>query len=489
MTVKSRRGSRGSWIAAIGAALAVALGAGPEARGDALVGGFSATATRQLPAVVGITTTREVAIGSSAMAPKPGNLRPGGFFQEFFGEPWEGEARREVNALGSGFIVSRAGHVMTNHHVIADAEEIRVVLHDDRELPASVVGSDPETELALLKIDAGEPLPQVVWGSSDSVSIGDWVIAVGNPFGLGGTVTIGVLSGRSDVPIGPGGDFMLQTDASINQGNSGGPLFNAEGEVIGVNTMILSPTGGNVGIGFAVPSSVAQSISQQLLTHGRVERGWLGIQIQRMTKPLAESLGLEESQGALITHVQEDGPADRSGLEPADVILRFADEPILRAETLPRIVAGLEAGRTAEIGIWRNRELRTVEVEIGEQKPRKIALEKDAGSREEKGPGPRDAEGSESWGIVVESIGPQVRQALGLGSDVSGVAITAVEPGGPAAGQGLRPGDLILQMAGRSVASLGDVAEQLREASEEERSRILLRVRRKDRYRFVTLPL
>ncbi|HKK50956.1 MAG TPA: trypsin-like peptidase domain-containing protein, partial [Myxococcota bacterium] len=155
MTVKSRRGSRGSWIAAIGAALAVALGAGPEARGDALVGGFSATATRQLPAVVGITTTREVAIGSSAMAPKPGNLRPGGFFQEFFGEPWEGEARREVNALGSGFIVSRAGHVMTNHHVIADAEEIRVVLHDDRELPASVVGSDPETELALLKIDAG----------------------------------------------------------------------------------------------------------------------------------------------------------------------------------------------------------------------------------------------------------------------------------------------------------------------------------------------
>ncbi|HKK50748.1 MAG TPA: PDZ domain-containing protein, partial [Myxococcota bacterium] len=306
---------------------------------------------------------------------------------------------------------------------------------------------------------------------------------------LGGTVTIGVLSGRSDVPIGPGGDFMLQTDASINQGNSGGPLFNAEGEVIGVNTMILSPTGGNVGIGFAVPSSVAQSISQQLLTHGRVERGWLGIQIQRMTKPLAESLGLEESQGALITHVQEDGPADRSGLEPADVILRFADEPILRAETLPRIVAGLEAGRTAEIGIWRNRELRTVEVEIGEQKPRKIALEKDAGSREEKGPGPRDAEGSESWGIVVESIGPQVRQALGLGSDVSGVVITAVEPGGPAAGQGLRPGDLILQMAGRSVASLGDVAEQLREASEEERSRILLRVRRKDRYRFVTLPL
>lgn len=335
-------------------------------------GSFADLVQRVKPAVVNIATTEKVD-GRSEMAPDmPGMPFPpdspmGEFFRRFFGPgATMGQSRpREVHALGSGFIIDPDGYVVTNNHVIDGADEITVILEGGDRLEAKVVGRDAKTDLALLKIDADEPLPYVSFGDSDAARVGDWVVAVGNPFGLGGSVTAGIISARGrDIHAGPFDDF-LQVDAPINRGNSGGPLFSTSGEVIGINTAIYSPNGGNVGIGFATPSSLARTVIAQLREKGSVERGWLGVTIQSVTDDIADSLGLDEAEGALVSKVLPDSPAASAGLQQGDVILALNGQRITRFKTLPRLVAEAKTGKPATVTVWRDGREKDVTVTIG----------------------------------------------------------------------------------------------------------------------------
>ena len=289
------------------------------------------------------------------------------FFRDFFdrNQP-EGSPRRRATSLGSGFIIDPRGFVVTNNHVIADADEINVILSDDTRHEATVIGRDPKTDLALLKIEPGRELPAVAWGDSRQSRVGEWVVAIGNPFGLGGSVTAGIISARQrNINAGPYDSF-LQTDASINRGNSGGPLFNMDGEVIGVNTAIFSPSGGSVGIGFSIPSEIANRVINQLRDFGHTKRGWLGVRIQSVTDEIAESLGLDEAAGALVASVSPEGPADLGELEAGDVVLSFDGQPIEEMRDLPRIVADTDIGRSVPVEVWRRGEVQVLSVEVGE---------------------------------------------------------------------------------------------------------------------------
>ncbi|MBW7850900.1 MAG: Do family serine endopeptidase [Rhodospirillales bacterium] len=327
---------------------------------------FSALAKPLLPAVVNISSSILAPGPSVAM---PGNLPPQleEFFRHFFGpEGMVPDAERpRGTALGSGFIIDPAGFVVTNNHVVENAETISVVLHDESEYQAELVGRDPRTDLALLKIDAGRTLPFVRWGDSGLVEVGQWVLAVGNPFGLGGSVTAGIVSALArSIGAGPYDDF-LQTDASINQGNSGGPMFNMRGEVIGINTAIFSPTGVNIGIGFAIPSSLARPVIDQLRTTGEVRRGWLGVTVQPVTPEIAETLGLDKPEGVLVAEVTRGGPAARAGIQVGDVLLSYEGAPIGERNRLPLLVARSEIGSTVAIQVWRDGKQQPIKVRIG----------------------------------------------------------------------------------------------------------------------------
>ena len=274
---------------------------------------------------------------------------------------------RKATSLGSGFIIDPAGYVVTNNHVIADADEITVILHDDTNLKAEVIGRDTKTDIALLKVKTDKPLSAVTWGDSDAARVGDWVLAIGNPFGLGGSVTAGILSARQrDINSGPYDDF-LQTDASINRGNSGGPMFNMDGQVIGINTAIYSPSGGSIGIGFAIPSNLAKAVVAELQseTDHTVHRGWLGVRIQAVTDEIAESLGLDKARGALIASVSDNGPAQAAGIQAGDVVLSFDGREVTDMRRLPRLVAETPVGKTVPVTVWRKRKENTLQVKIG----------------------------------------------------------------------------------------------------------------------------
>jgi len=411
---------------------------------------FADLAERLLPTVVNISTTQDLA--------GPGS----GEFEEFFEDYLGPEGMPEQSALGSGFIIDPAGYIVTNHHVVVNADKITVRLADDTVLTATLIGSDEKTDLALLKVESDEPLPANSWGNSDAMRIGEWVMAIGNPFGLGGTVTVGIISslGR-DINSGPYDDF-IQTDAAINRGNSGGPMFNMAGEVVGVNSAIYSPSGGSVGIGFAIPAAIAKNVVDQLREHGQVRRGWLGVRIQQVTDELAEGLRLDKATGALVASVTPDGPAGVAGIQQGDVILEFDGRVVPDSRKLPRMVAETDIGKEVDVVVWRKGERVTLKVSLGELTDEAVAATMGDGGGSQDGGGALTA-----LGMDLAKITPELRAEWQLDDSVEGVLVVSVMDGGPAATKDVQPGDVIVEVDQEPVASPADVAKAVEKAKSE----------------------
>ncbi|MDZ5699610.1 Do family serine endopeptidase [Chelativorans sp. M5D2P16] len=425
---------------------------------------FTGIVEEMTPAVVAITADRPV-----DEQPSIEDILPNPFGREQ--EPDRGPPRGV--ALGSGFIISQDGHVVTNNHVIQGANTIDVRLSDGSTRSAELVGSDPATDLAVLKMEPSEDLAVAEWGDSDSLQPGAWTIAIGSPFGLGGTVTVGVLSARSrNIQAGPYDNF-LQTDASINRGNSGGPLFNAAGRVVGVNTAIFSPIGANIGIGFAVPSNAAQEIVRQLIETGSVERGFIGVSLQPITDAISQALGLESTDGALVADIEPDSPASRAGLQAGDVITALGGESMENPGELSRAVAERSPGEEITLSIIRDGETVEVDLTLATREVEQAAADAE----------PATEPDGASMGVAVTGLPELLRRELGL-EEGQGVMIQRVQPGTPAAEAGLQQGDLILQAGGETVEQVEDLTTAWEEAREQERP-VLLRVARDENTLFV----
>lgn len=469
--------------------LAAPAGArGPEA--------ITEVAEAVIDAVVNISTSQKVSSGRPQATPQ---VPPGSPFEEFFEEffkrrgPREGgpapeRTPRRVSSLGSGFIIDAAeGFVVTNNHVISDADEVTVVLNDGTKLKAEIVGRDQKTDMALLKVKPEKPLKAVKFGDSETLRLGEWVVAIGNPFGLGGTVTQGIVSARNrDINSGPYDNY-IQTDASINRGNSGGPLFNLKGEVVGVNTAIISPSGGSIGIGFAVPAKTAVAVIDQLRQFGETRRGWLGVRIQQVTDDIAESLGIKPPRGALIAGVDDKGPAKPAGIEPGDVIIRFDGRDIKEMKDLPRIVADTPVGKDVEVVVVRKGKEETKIVKLGRledgEKPQPAAATKTD---------PPDDKSvvKKTLGLDLANLSDDLRRRHKIKDGVKGVIITAVEPGSAAAEKRLSVGDVIVEVAQEVVGTAEDVQKRIeRLKAEGRRSALLLVANAEGELRFVALSL
>jgi serine protease Do len=376
-------------------------------------------------------------------------------------------------ALGSGFIIDPQGYVVTNNHVVGEAGTVTVIFQDDSKHPAKIIGRDPKTDLALLKIDTNKPLPFVTWGDSDAAKVGDWILAIGNPFGLGGTVTTGIISARGrDIHSGPFDDF-LQLDAAINRGNSGGPTFTQDGQVIGINTAIYSPNGGSVGIGFAIPSNLAKTVIAQLREHGKVDRGWLGVQIQQMTPEIASSFGLPSERGALVADVTPNSPAARAGVKQGDVIVKYNGHEIDKLHDLPRLVAETTINSNANLTVWRNGHDEDLKVNVGQMPNDKQEVASNDQGQQQVGP-----ERSSALGLQLGQLDGQTRKELGLKGEVKGVVVTRVAPDSPAAELGVQPGDVIVAINQQNVATPRDAAQRLKEAQQKGDKHLLLLLNR-----------
>ena len=450
--------------------------------------GFADLVEKVSPAVVNISSVHDAAKTASADGNDPqANPFPEGspfekFFRDFQDRFGQGapQAPRQgpIQALGSGFIVDPDGYVVTNNHVVEEATKVQVNLSDGRSFDATIVGTDPKTDLALLRIKSDKDLPYVSFGNSDGVRVGHPVVAVGNPFGLGGTVTAGIVSARGrNINAGPYDDF-LQTDAAINRGNSGGPMFNTDGEVIGINTAIFSPTGGSVGIGFAIPANLAKNVIAQIKEKGSVERGWLGVQIQPVTPEIADALGIDGAKGALVASVMPDSPAAKAGLRQGDVIVRFADTEVGAMHELPRLVAATPVGGKVAVTLLRDGKPVTRNVTIARLAAEQVAM----------APAGRESEAtSERLGVMLAALDDEARQSLKLPENVDGVVVTGIDPSGPAAEKGLRPGDVIEQVDGRKVSAPGDVTAAV--DGKESKNAVLLLVNRAGNEMFVGIRL
>ncbi|HVB15486.1 MAG TPA: DegQ family serine endoprotease [Stellaceae bacterium] len=458
--------------------------------------GFADLADKLLPSVVNVSTTQTIKPESQHERSAQPKFPPGSPFEEFFKDFFDHNGQlgeqpeprpRKATSLGSGFIIDPAGYIVTNNHVVADADEITVILHDNTNLKAEVVGRDTKTDVAVLKVKTDKPLVAASWGDSDKSRVGDWVLAIGNPFGLGGSVTAGILSARQrDINSGPYDDF-LQTDAAINRGNSGGPMFNMEGQVIGINTAIYSPSGGSIGIGFAIPSNLAKEVVNELIheTDHKVHRGWLGVRIQAVTGEIAESLGLDKPHGALVASVNDNGPAQKGGIQPGDVILTFDGKPIPDLRHLPRLVAETRVGKTVTVTVWRKRQQASLQVTLGKLEETKQVAAKDANPDK---PSKGDAPSVTTLGLTLSNITAELKDKFSL-SDDKGVVVVGVTKDSAAAEKGLRPGDVIMEAAQEEIKDIGQVTQKIADAKKAGRKSILLLVERKGDLRFIALRL
>lgn len=483
------------------------LGAFSEARAEAVqvtpaaVPGFADLIEKVRPAVVSVRVKKDVqetanrggsrSFGGSGFDQLPDDHPLKRFFRDFGMEP-RGDARPEGRrgpgkrpggrpgherpfAQGSGFFISEDGYVVTNNHVVSDGDAYSVVLDDGTEFDAKLIGTDPRTDLAVLKVDdAKRKFTYVALGDDNKVRVGDWVVAVGNPFGLGGTVTSGIVSARGrDIGAGPYDDF-IQIDAAVNKGNSGGPAFNLSGEVIGINTAIFSPSGGSVGIAFAIPASTAKQVVDQLINKGSVERGWIGVQIQPVTKDIAASLGLAEEKGAIVASPQKDGPAAKAGIKSGDVITAVNGEPVQDPRDLARKIAGINPGEKVAVTLWRNNKAEEVDMTLAAM-PNDM---KQPGAKPDDGKGGSNGETLDDYGLTVVPS-----------EEGDGVVVTDVDPDSDAADRGIRSGDVIVSVNNQTVNSAKNINQAISEAAKSGRKAVLLQLQSNDQSRFVALPI
>ena len=468
--------------------------------------GFADLAGKLLPGVVNISSTSTAHAdrqGGPGGGPEVPVFPPGSPFEQFFkdfmdrnrrGQGGGGQGQndtpdpgRKMQSLGSGFVIDPSGIVITNNHVIDGADEITVLLQDNTSFKAKLLGKDARADVAVLKITSDKPLVAVPFGDSDKSRVGDVVLAIGNPFGLGGSVSAGIVSARGrDIHQGPYDDY-IQTDAAINRGNSGGPLFNMDGEVIGINTAIYSPSGGSVGIGFSIPSNLAKNVVAQIRDFGRARRGWLGVQIQQVTPDIAESVGLHDPSGALVAGISGDGPAAKAQLRGGDIILRFNNQDVKEMRTLPRIVADTEIGKQVPVTVWRDGHAMPLTAVVGElPEDPKEQLASASPDRPAFTPSVTELSG---LGMKVGPLTADSRGKYQLGADQKGVVITDVTSGTPAADRGLKPGDVIVEVQQEAVSTPDDVLRRIDNVRKANRQSVLMLVQNSDGLRWVPLSL
>ena len=455
---------------------------------------FSDLAARVTPAVVNVAVTMKAGSDDSddVRASGPQDKQMEEFMQRFaerFGQQGKPQGRpdgkqrpsgEKGQAVGTGFIVDAKGTIVTNFHVVSKADSITVTMSDGTKLPAKMIGGDEKTDLAVLKVESDKALPFVTFADASKVRVGQAVMAVGNPFGLGGTVTTGIVSARGrDIQSGPFDDY-IQTDAAINRGNSGGPLFDMDGKVIGINTAIYSPTGGSIGLGFAIPSSLAEPVVAQLQSNGRVERGLLGVQIQPVTKEIAESLSLKAEKGALVAMVQPESPALAAGIKSGDVIVSVDGKNVDGIKELTRMISAMKPGTSAKLGVWRDGKDMSFTAKVGDQKEESPIVKAKADGQ------PAAKPESMAYGVSLAPITPEARQQMKLDAEVKGALVAAVEPGSPADDQGLKAGDILQQVGRDAIDSPKMAGEKLKEAKATGKP-VLMKIYREGMTRFVAI--